>query len=183
MALDQCADLLVRHGGHAAAAGFTVTNEHLKELESRLQEIAADALRGRELIPALTIDAEIELSQLTWDLQEELARLEPHGCGNPAPLFLSRDVRVADHRVVGSNRAHLKLRLSNGGASWDAIAFRQGDWADRLPDRINVVYHFEVNEWNGRRELQLNVQHIEPAQDSAQPNSGWGAGGRGDLDR
>ncbi len=164
-ALDECADLLVQHGGHAAAAGFTVSNDSLNELASRLRRLASERLSGVELTPILSIDAETELSQMSWELQQELSGLEPCGYANPHPLFLSRNVRVTGHRTVGSEGKHLKLTLSDGQATWDGIAFRQGDWASRLPDRVDLVYHLEVNEWNNRRQLQLNVQDIRPAGD------------------
>ncbi|MFQ6102433.1 MAG: single-stranded-DNA-specific exonuclease RecJ [Anaerolineae bacterium] len=162
-ALDQCADLLIRHGGHAAAAGFTVPNEHLDELADRLRKLAAERLSGVELTPVLSVDAEVELSQMSWELQRELAQLEPCGYANPHPLFLSRNVHVQSQRAVGDGGKHLKLTLSDGQVTWDGIAFRQGEWAGKLPDRVDVVYHLEVNEWNDQRQLQLNIQDIRPA--------------------
>ena len=162
-ALDECADLLLQHGGHAAAAGFTVSNEHLDALADRLLTLAAEQLAGIELTPALSVDAEIELAQVSWDLEQELARLEPCGYANPQPLLLSRNVQARSQRTVGNNGQHLKLKLSDGQATWDGIAFRQGEWIGKLPDRVDVVYRLEVNEWNGRRQLQLNIQDIRPA--------------------
>jgi len=162
-ALDSCSDLLIRHGGHAAAAGFTVANENLKELEDRLRATAQQELAERDLTPALIIDADITLDQLTWDLQRELDRLEPYGCQNPVPLFVSRNVRVLRCRGVGADDKHLKMKLGGRDGSWDAIAFRQGDWLGKLPDRVDIAYHFEVNRWNGIRQLQLNVQELKPA--------------------
>jgi len=162
-ALDTCGEILIRHGGHAAAAGFTVANENLKKLEADLKNIAREELFGRELASSLILDIDIDLRGLTWELQRELSRLEPYGCENPAPLFRSRSVRVSSSRAVGSDGAHLKMQLDDGTQDWDAIAFRQGDWAGKLPNRIDIAYSFEVNEWNGRRSLQLNVQDIKPA--------------------
>lgn len=161
-ALDKCTDILDRHGGHAAAAGFTISNENLRKLAGRLRELAAERLADVELTPVLAVDAEVELSEMSWDLQQALCRLEPCGYDNPHPLFVSRDVRVRYHRAVGNEGKHLKLALSDGGATWDAIAFRQGEWAGKLPDLVDVAYHLEVNEWNQRRQLQLNVQDIRP---------------------
>lgn len=163
-ALDACEELLDSHGGHAAAGGFTVRNEHLDTLVERLQEIASDQLVDVDLTPTLPVDVETELSAMSWDLLEALGQLEPYGYGNPQPLFVSRAVQVRRHRAVGRENRHLKLTLSDGHSTWDAIAFRQGEWADKLPDQIDVAYHLELNEWNGRRQLQLNVQDIQPAE-------------------
>lgn len=162
-ALDECADLLIQHGGHAAAAGFTVANDDLDELAHRLRKLATEKLSDVALIPIVSVDAVVELSQMSWDLQRELSRLEPCGYANPHPLLLSKNVRVVGHRAVGNDGKHLKLTLSDGWSTWDAIAFRQGNWANKLPDHIDLVYHLEVNEWNNQRRLQLNVQDIRPA--------------------
>jgi len=162
-ALDQCASILVRHGGHAAAGGFTVANENLDELADKLRMLASEQLAGMELAPTLNIDAESDLTQMSRELEQELARLEPCGYANPQPLFLSRNVRVYSKRTVGSDSKHLKLTLSDGQSVWNAIAFRQGEWAGKLPDRVDIVYHLEINEWRNQQHLQLNVQDIRPA--------------------
>jgi single-stranded-DNA-specific exonuclease len=162
-ALDQCTDLLVRHGGHAAAAGFTVPNENLPELAQRLTDLAAEALSGKTLQPTLLIDAQVDLGELNREMYGWLAKLQPFGYANPEPVFLTRRLRVVDGRAVGSKRSHLKLRLSDGRTRWDAIAFGQAHWVHRLSTYIDVAYHLELNEWNGRERLQLNVRDIRPA--------------------
>jgi single-stranded-DNA-specific exonuclease len=159
-ALDQCSDLLVKYGGHSAAAGFTVTNAKLEPLQQRLRQIATQQLEGQELLPTLSIDAEVDLSEMNWATHALLEQLEPFGYANPIPLFLSREVIVRDARVVGER--HLKMTLSDGRTVWDAIAFRQGGWAGKLPRRIDVVYTLEVNEWNEEKRLQLNVKDLRP---------------------
>jgi single-stranded-DNA-specific exonuclease len=162
-ALDQCSDLLIRYGGHAAAAGFTVANNNLEPLQERLKELAAKQLEGVELTPTLLIDAEVELSEVDWATQALLTQLEPCGYANPSPLLLSRQVIVRDARAVGTEERHLKLTLSDGRIVWDAIAFHQGQWADQLPRHIDVVYSLEVHEWNGEKRLQLNVKDLRPS--------------------
>jgi single-stranded-DNA-specific exonuclease len=162
-ALDACADILVHHGGHTLAAGFTVHTEKLSQLRERLQALAEETLARKELVPAIDVDTEIPLQEMNRQLWQELQQLSPFGRGNPYPLFISRHVRVQHQRSVGADGQHLKLALSEGQSTWDAIAFRQGEWAGKLGDRIDIVYHIEMNEWNGERRLQLNVQDIRPA--------------------
>jgi len=162
-ALDQCAELMIRHGGHAAAGGFTIDNANLDRLAAELRTLVIEQLADVERVPTLYADAEIELSEMSWELEQELAQLEPCGYANPHPLFLSRNVRVQSQRTVGAEGKHLKLALYDGRITWDAIAFRQGEWAGKLPDRVDIVYHLEVNEWRDRQQLQLNVQDIRPA--------------------
>jgi single-stranded-DNA-specific exonuclease len=163
-ALDECRDLLVRHGGHAMAAGFTVCNDNLSALETRLRAIAARALAPSELAPTLTVDAEASLSEMNWALQKSLEQLAPFGYGNREPIFVSRNVGVREARVVGTE--HLKLLLSDGQIVWDAIAFRQGSWAGNLPPRIDVAYQLDARTWNGETRLQLNVKDIKPSNGS-----------------
>jgi len=160
-ALDTMSELLMRHGGHAAAAGFTVQTELLPALKARLLALAREQLAGLTLTPTLQADIEIPMAALSWDLYHELERLQPFGYGNPAPVFVSRRVEVRGARAVGGEGRHLKLYLSGGeGHSWDAIAFHQGAWIGRLPALIDIAYVLEANEWNGRVNLQLNVRDI-----------------------
>lgn len=162
-ALDQCASLLIRHGGHAAAAGFTTRTANLDVLRHQLEEIAEKELSGKELMPTLDVDAEADLSFFSRGGYGLLAQLEPCGQDNPQPLFVSRRLRVRSARCVGADGRHLKLTLEQDGALWDAIAFRQGERLNGLPPSVDVVYSVEVNEWEGRRSLQLNVQDLRSA--------------------
>lgn len=163
-ALDQCKDLLVRHGGHAAAAGFTVKNENLPELVSRLKAIARNQLCTRDLRQTLMADMEVPLSELNFDVLKHLAFLEPTGYGNPEAVFVSRDVKVKMARTVGSEGKHLKLTVEDErGVTIDSIGFRLGHLKDDLPARVDVLYRLELNEYNGRRSLQLNLKDVKPA--------------------
>ena len=163
-ALDQVEDLLEHHGGHEQAAGFTIRNEHLEPFRERLTTIAGDCLEGQELVPTLEIDAEIRLADVDWALQSQLERLEPTGEANGTPVFVSRGVQVFNHRAVGQDGGHLQLQVGDGQRGFKCIAFRQGAWAGRLPPRVDLAYTVGVNEWNGRRDLQLVVQDIRPAE-------------------
>jgi len=163
-ALDRCRDLLVRHGGHAAAAGFTVENSNLEPLRNRLRAIAEEELAGKELVPTLAIDAEVALSEMDWATQALLEQMEPCGNENPSPLFLSRGVIVRDCRPVGADARHLRLVLSDGRVVWDAIAFHQDVPEGGMPERIDVVYSLEAQEWNGEKRLQLVIKDFRPAE-------------------
>ena len=163
-ALDLCKDLLVRHGGHAAAAGFTVRNENLPEFVSRLKEIARDQLEGRDLRHVLSADMEVPLSQLSFEVLSHLEYLEPTGYGNPDAVFVSRDVKIKSFRAVGSEGKHLKVTFEDDrGQVLDSIGFRMGHLQSTLPHRVDVMYHVEANEYNGRKSLQLNLKDIKAA--------------------
>ena len=165
-ALDQCRDLLIRHGGHAAAAGFTVMNSNLDELKRRLKELARQKLQGRDLRHTLTSDIEIPLSELRPVLLNQLEALQPTGYGNPEAVFLSRNVRVTNSRTVGAENRHLKLALTDGSVTFDAIGFRLGHLKADMPLRVDIVYTFEINEFNGRTSLQINLKDLRPSESS-----------------
>jgi single-stranded-DNA-specific exonuclease len=163
-ALDEVSPLLVRHGGHKRAAGFTVPTDRLEEFTTALCEVVARELSHHgELRPNLAVDAAVPCEALNWGLQEQFARLEPTGYENPLPLLLSRQVRVREARTVGDGR-HLRLVVDAGPNTpvLDAVAFHQGHRRDQVQEEmlIDVVYHLEANEWQGRRRLQLNVQDL-----------------------
>jgi single-stranded-DNA-specific exonuclease len=160
-ALQQCADLLEKFGGHAAAAGFTVRNENWPAVLERLEAIAGQQLGGLDLRPTLQADAEVKLGNLGADLLNQLELLEPTGYGNPNVNFVSRDLQVRGGRTVGKDSSHLKLTVTDGRVSFDAIAFRQGYWAPNLPKAIDLLYRFEANEFNGQKRLQLNVKDLK----------------------
>ena len=163
-ALDLCKDLLVRHGGHAAAAGFTVKNENLPEFVTRLKEIAKEQLEGRDLRQTLTADMEVSLEEMNFDVLKHLEYLEPTGYGNPGAVFVARDVKVKSSRTVGAEGRHLKLTLEDSrGASYDSIGFRMGSYKETLPSQIDVLFTLEANEWNGRTTLQLNLKDLKAA--------------------
>jgi len=163
-ALEECEKLLIRFGGHAAAAGFTIATENLDELRRRLQALAAQRLAGVELRSLLDIDAEVPLEEVSGETYELLSQLEPCGMGNPQPVLLSRDVKVQDRRTVGNDQKHLKLLVQDRrGVSWDAIGFRMGDLRAQVPERVDVAYRLEVNEWNHKERLQLVVQDLRAA--------------------
>ncbi|MBX2997584.1 MAG: single-stranded-DNA-specific exonuclease RecJ [Caldilineaceae bacterium] len=167
-ALDQVSHLLVRHGGHSRAAGFTVKNEHLPELIEELTQRAASELNQHpELRPTLWIDHELKLTDIDWALHAQLARLEPVGQENQSPLFLTRHCYVRDVRAVGREGQHLKLTFNPPGEKvYDAIGFGLGSLAAQLDAGaiLDVVYHLERNEWQGRPSLQWNVQDLRAAE-------------------
>jgi single-stranded-DNA-specific exonuclease len=162
-ALDRCRDILIRHGGHAAAAGFTVSNEKLPELIERLKAIAIEILDGQELRPTLAADVEVPLSQLNHEVLKYLDYLQPTGYGNPEAVFVSRNVQVKSSRTVGQEGKHLKLTVTDGVITHDAIGFRLGQMQPDLSSRVDLMYTFETNEFNGRTSLQLNLKDIRPA--------------------
>lgn len=160
-ALDQCADLLLQHGGHAQAAGFSIRTENIPALHERLAAIAAQELVHHDMCPTLMIDAQVNLIDLTMELAQRFKRLEPLGTDNPEPVLCTRRLRVVDARRVGLDGKHLKLKLADGPVSMDAIAFRFGHWLNDLTTYVDVAYNLQINEWNRRVNLQMNIVDIK----------------------
>jgi len=164
-ALDKCQSLLLRHGGHAMAAGFEVDNSNLEALTTSLHIIAREELTPEDLIPILRIDAELSPKEITFNTLDLINQLAPFGTDNERPIFLTRSLNVRQHRLVGNNRNHMKLLLSNGVVVLDAIAFRQaGRITGEFPKAIDVVYTLNRHEWNGRTDLQLVVKDFRPSE-------------------
>jgi single-stranded-DNA-specific exonuclease len=162
-ALDKCENLMVRHGGHAMAAGFTVANENIDRLLLEMELIAEAELDPKDLKPKIIVDLDFPLRLLPEKILEDLDQLEPLGAENSEAVFMSRDVSVKFARTVGKDENHLKLRLKDNNIEYDAIAFNQGYWGKEMPTRIDVVYSIERNHYNGNIYKQLRVKDLKPA--------------------
>jgi single-stranded-DNA-specific exonuclease len=121
-------------------------------------------LGGQELVPTLKADVEVAGRDLQPDLLRYLDLLQPTGQENPEATFITRGMRVMHRRTVGGEGQHLKMKVSDGWITWDAIAFRQGHQANALPERVDLLYTFERNVYNGQVSLQLNVRDLKPSQ-------------------
>jgi single-stranded-DNA-specific exonuclease len=133
-ALDECDDLLIKHGGHAMAAGFSVAREKIPGFIERLDSVVRRRLGGVRPVPSLRVDAEIEPEALTARLALELASLEPCGAGNPRPHLLLRGVKVFGIRQVGADADHLRCKITVGRFTFDAMAFRRGEHVEAMTD-------------------------------------------------
>ena len=164
-ALDQCRDMLLKHGGHAAAAGFTAHAECLPALRDKLQHIAAQQQPSAGWQRTLRIDAEHPLDRVNWKALHELAQLEPHGMHHARPSFVSRKIVLTGAQRMGKAEPsqpapHLKLRLRDAqGQAWDAIGWRMGERLDELKvgQAIDLAFHVEATQWNGEERLQLQL--------------------------
>ena len=129
-----------------------------------MKSIAKEKLGGMDLRPTLTADAEIPLEQVRPELVDHLKYLEPTGYGNPEAVFVSRKVLVRNRRTVGQDGKHLKMKFEDlQGITHDAIGFRLGHLQAELPDHVDVLYTYEINEFNGRINYQLNLKDIKAA--------------------
>ena len=161
--ISRCRDLLVRYGGHTAAAGFTVRNEQFERVAERLQEIAKSDMGLFEPEPMLEIHAEGTLDELlSPQLSEFCARLEPFGKENPVPVFLTRRAQVLNWGYVGARGQHLKLNVSSGGRSVDALSWNHaGDWGGY--SAVDLVFQLAEDRYRGESRTYLRIEDLRPA--------------------
>ncbi|HEX8219636.1 MAG TPA: single-stranded-DNA-specific exonuclease RecJ, partial [Chloroflexia bacterium] len=162
----EASDLLVKYGGHSAAAGFTVKTANIEELSRRLCATCDQQLQGEHLRSTISADAELPVNMVDDETLEQINRMSPFGAGNPSPLFMAKGVRVVSASTVGDNDAHLKLIVAdrnNGHAPLEAIAFRYGYMAEnaRRKGQVDLVYSIERREWKGNTHLQLRIKDIK----------------------
>lgn len=161
-ALQSCAGLVERFGGHRMAAGLTIRRDRIDAFRAQFNVAARRALAPADLGPTQRVDVEIAVEEITDELERWSRELEPCGMGNPGAIFGVRNVRLGNTRTVGSN--HLKGVLRAGGRGIDTIAF---GWADRsaayVDGAVDVAFRLEQNEWNGRTSLQARAVSLAPA--------------------
>ena len=157
-ALEECSDVLEKYGGHAKACGFSVSEENLQSFIDKITRLANKKLRHTELVPTLRIDAELSLDKIDEDLFNQIEKMAPFGQDNPKPQFLSREVEIRDIVRMGKNGEHIKFRLDG---LW-ALSFNHKEkWQHlRIGDTVDVVYYIDMNEFNGKREVQLKIIDI-----------------------
>ena len=157
-ALTHAGEHLEVFGGHAAAAGMTVTHERFASFRAAFLHHTEKWFSQRPVATAVEVDAVVSFEDLNMNCAEELERLGPFGAANCEPLLAFPGVTVVSSRVVGTN--HLLLTLSQGGAAFDAIGFGMAAAAPQTGEPIDVVGCFEVNEFRGARKLRLRVKHL-----------------------
>ncbi len=162
-ALTSCSQLLDKFGGHELAGGLTIRREYLAEFRNQINGMAELAKSRSHMTDIIRIDARATCSLLTLESVSELKLLEPHGSGNPRPLFCMEKLRTSSMKAVGGGR-HLKLVLDEGGTKVDAIGFGMGEMIDELErlDLIDVICTPEINRYAGRTTVQLNLKGIRP---------------------
>ncbi len=175
-ALAACGELLVSHGGHAAAAGLKIDEARIDEFRDEFCRLACDGLSSNGEMPELWIDAETPLSALTMQAVEQLEQLSPFGHGNTRPLLCTSDVALAEPpRTIGGGGRHLSLRLKQHGVQLRGVAFGRGEQAEELQQAagpLAVAFRPVINQFQGRRTVELHVVDWQAASGSMQEAGG-----------
>ncbi len=162
-ALRECDDLLVRHGGHAMAAGLSIQPDKIDALRERLNELARRALKPEDLQPPMRLDAEVGLDEMTLEMLQELSRLKPTGQGNPGVQFCARNLTHARPlQRIGADKQHVKMWVTDAAATLEAVWWNGGE--ESLPvGKFDLAFAPQVNQFNGNRTVQLKVLDWKPA--------------------
>jgi single-stranded-DNA-specific exonuclease len=156
-ALRECDDLLLRHGGHAMAAGLSIHPDKLDALRERLNKLAQRMLKVDDLQPLLRLDAEVGLNEISVDSLRELDRLRPTGQGNPNLQFFARALtHQRPLQRMGAEKQHVKMWVTDGSLTYEAVWWSAGK--EILPvGKFDLAFAPQINEFNGRRAVQLKV--------------------------
>ena len=158
LALDECSELLISHGGHSAAAGFTIREENISELKDRLNHIATREFKSCNLVKSINPEAYICLKDINNDFLIQLNLIGPFGNKNPTPIFWTRKCRIVDlYRLKGN---HIKFILDDGTASIEAVKWNTTKQL-KIHDLIDIAFYIEFNKWKNVNKIQLNIQDIK----------------------
>ena len=165
-ALRECNHLLLRHGGHAMAAGLSILPDKIDALRERLNEIGRRNLRPEDLQPSLRLDAEVGLDEINFQMLAELEKLKPHGQGNSAIQFCARNLSHAKPlQRIGAEKQHVKMWVTDGIATHEAVWWNGGEKS--LPvGKFDLAFAPKINQFNGSRTIQLKVLDWRPVKSS-----------------
>ena len=162
-ALNGCADLLDRFGGHPLAAGLSLPTSNISAFRNRLELVVDQMAPDHDVQPTLSIDAQLPLDDVTPELMDNLDRLGPYGQGNPYPLFMDTGVRVHTCKTVGGRHRRMVLESgSRNGGKHPAIQFNVTGNASGTDRFKKIAYRPQWNYWNGRKTLQLIIEDTDP---------------------
>ena len=163
-ALKECSEYLEQFGGHKYAAGLTLDPKNYSAFKNKFEEVVKASIDKNLLIPEITIDLELELSEITPKFFRILQQMGPFGPQNMKPVFKTSSIRDNGYgKRVGSDKSHLKLSIIDGAdqKTYNAIGFGLGNKIKSIKGDFDIAYSLDENEWNGRTSLQLLLKDIK----------------------
>ena len=164
-ALEACSEHLEQFGGHMYAAGMTLLEENYKKFKDAFEKVVEETIHPDMLIPEISIDAEINFSDITPKLMRILQQFEPFGPQNMTPVFLTKKVKDSGYaQRLGADEEHLKLFVrQNNSEGMAAIGFGLGNKMELTTNKkpFEAVYCIDENEWNGKTSVQLRLKDIK----------------------
>lgn len=159
-ALTKCDKYIDRFGGHAMAIGISVNKNNFNNFKADFEQYANNA-NIKELTPIINVDETITIKDMQVNVVNELSKLEPFGEANKMPIFMYKNLRINSIRALSEGK-HLKLTLKDDNLIIEAIGFNMGHLVDEylLGDKVDVVGNLEINSFNGRESVQINLKDI-----------------------
>ena len=160
--IEECSKLLVNYGGHSQAAGITIKNKNLEKFYDKLEKIIDEELKGVDLSPEIKVDIEIFPEDISFDLVDDLKKMEPFGQGNKEPVFVLKNLIIQNLKWVGNGEKHLKLFFkpeSKIPKIFEAIGFSMLEKFGNLKvgEKINLLFNLSQDEWNGNKKIQMKI--------------------------
>lgn len=156
---------LLSYGGHPMAAGLSISPDSLSEFTKSIRSTANSKITPDMSNPTIDIDCSIPLQFISESLHSSIQELRPFGISAEEPLFSSEKIKVVELRTLGTENKHLKLKVTDQTASkpYEAIAFGFGSHSAQIRpgQTIDLAYHLDINEWNGKKSIQLKIRDIK----------------------
>ena len=168
-ALEKCSEFIEQFGGHKYAAGLTLEPTNYAAFKNKFEEVVASSIERELLIPEITIDASLELSDINPKFFRIIQQMGPFGPQNMKPVFTTTSVRDNGYgKTVGSDKTHLKLNIIYGAdqKTYNAIGFGMGDKMKFIENDFDIAYSLDENEWNGNTSIQLLLKDLKKPSDS-----------------
>lgn len=160
-AIHKNADVLLSHGGHPMAAGFSIKPEFITDLRQRLVRQAETELDEDLLTPILTVDTEIGADEVDEGMMEVIKEFEPFGIGNPEPTFLIKKLLVLESKIVGKTGEHFRLAVKDtSGKILEVVGFGMVKKKPQVGDSVDIVCNVRENYWNSKKRLELRLKDL-----------------------
>ena len=163
-ALNECSEFIEQFGGHKYAAGLTLDPKNYSAFKNKFEEVVKATIDKKLLIPEITIDLELELSEITPKFFRILQQMGPFGPQNMKPVFKTTSVRDNGYgKTVGSDKSHLKLNIIDGAdkKTYNAIGFGLGNKIKSIKGDFDIAYSLDENEWKGNTSIQLILKDLK----------------------
>ncbi len=165
-ALEKCSEYIEQFGGHKYAAGLTLKPENYKGFKVQFEKVVEETIDPKMLIPEISIDSQISLSDITPKFYRILSQFAPFGPGNMTPVFMSEDLKDTGYgKQVGEDKTHLRFTATqHGKGKIVGIGFGLGEHIELIKNKklFKAAYCIDENEWNGTISLQLKLKDIKP---------------------
>ena len=166
-ALERCAHIFIKFGGHKQAAGVTLDADRIREMRGAINDVADELIGPNDLIPRLRVDGDLTFRAITGEVAAGIASLAPFGAGNPRPVFAARGVEIVDGPRKLKER-HLKMSLKQEGRIFRAVAWRAAERHEFLTEHkaaLDVAFSLEQNQYNGSTYLELTLADLRGSED------------------